>query len=406
MAEPTFYEVKNEMDKATDEWLNTLPAGTQVTYRCLWNLFLKFVDLTGDEILASRKADKEYAWEKKVLAFKNWLIAEGAAETSSRTASSVVRGFFSFYRQPLKFRRTETTQLKKASRKYEDYRFSRDDLKRMFDVANLKEKYIVTAGKSFGLRAGDFLALTRGDLEPYLEREPPISIGEYATEKEGVVAYPFIDIDAQPVIKLMIEKMDREGRTKPTDRILKFKGTIELTRNLKRITQKAGLNVGNKVVRFHCLRKFLTDRLASFMSESKWKQIIGKVISEGAYVSPDSLRKDYIRAMNETCFPKEAVSEEDRLMESAINTARSLGIPEDQIQEKLRERGKTWTTPKEFSREVYRMRAKGHQRTEPNGGTDCSEYKEISEGDLLSHLQNGWRIVHANSNGKVIIQRG
>jgi len=45
-------------------------------------------------------------------------------------------------------------------------------------------------------------------------------------------------------------------------------------------------------------------------------------------------------------------------------------------------------------------------RTRTNGGNDCSEYKEIDEGDLLSHLQDGWRIVHANSNGKVIIQRG
>jgi integrase len=413
MAEPTFYEVKNEMDKATDEWLNTLPAGTRVTYKCLWNHFLKFVDLTGDEILASRKADKNYSWEKKVLAFKNWFIAEGAAETSARTASSVVRGFFSFYRLPLKFRRTETTQLKKASRKYEDYRFSRDDLKRMFDVANLKEKYIVTAGKSFGLRAGDFLKLTRGDLEPYLDREPPISIGEYATEKEGVVAYPFIDIDAQPVIKLMLEKMDREGKTKPTDKILKFKRTIELTRNLKRIAQKAGLNVGNKVVRFHCLRKFLTDRLASFMSESKWKQIIGKKISEGAYVSPDSLRDDYTRAMAETCFTTTLEGDVAKIarLETLKQIAKSMGFSEEELSAiSVVKRKGLKRTADDIIRDLEEQIKRKRQRTEPNGGckngVNCGErFEQIPEANLLEYLRQGYTIVHRLQGGEVIVKR-
>lgn len=96
----------------------------------------------------------------------------------------------------------------------------------MFDVADLTEKYVLTAGKSFGLRAGDFLRLTRGDLEAYLDRPVPISIGKYSTQKEAVPAYPFIDSDASPVVKLMIKKMDREGRTKPSDRILTFRDQI------------------------------------------------------------------------------------------------------------------------------------------------------------------------------------
>ena len=99
------------------------------------------------------------------------------------------------------------------------------------------------------------------------------------------------------------------------------------------------------------------------------------------------------------------ISEEDRLIQSAINTARSLGVPEEKIQEKLKERGVTWRTPQDLSREIYRLRAYT-RRTETNGGSDCSEYKEILESDLLSHLQNGWRIVHTNSNGKVIVSKG
>jgi len=45
------------------------------------------------------------------------------------------------------------------------------------------------------------------------------------------------------------------------------------------------------------------------------------------------------------------------------------------------------------------------RRTQTNGGNDCSEYKEINESNLLSHLQNGWRVTHNLQNGRIIVER-
>jgi hypothetical protein len=45
------------------------------------------------------------------------------------------------------------------------------------------------------------------------------------------------------------------------------------------------------------LRKYLIDRLSAYASESQWKQICGKSIDEGAYVSQEQLRGIYARAM-------------------------------------------------------------------------------------------------------------
>ena len=125
----------------------------------------------------------------------------------------------------------------------------------------------------------------------------------------------------------MLEKMDREGRKDPNERMLTHKNTIQLTYVLKRVAKRAGIEHGNKVVRFHCLRKFLIDHISSHMSTEKWKQIVGKKISEGAYVSPDTLREDYQRAMDETCFVA-PVSEEEvelrvakRLLEGQLKAA-------------------------------------------------------------------------------------
>lgn len=315
-------------DKTTHEWLDSHKTSSRYTYQSHWKYFLEYAGMTGDQIIEDRKTDKDYKWEKKAIQFKQWMIKQKKkAEYTATGAVGAVRSFFAFHRLELQFRRTESVRLTEAKRKYEDYRFSCDDLKKMAEFSDLEEEYVVVAGKSFGLRAGDFLKLTRGDLKPYIDRPVPISIGEYATQKESVPAYPFIDSDAQPIIKRMLEKMDREGRTDPNERMLTHKNTIQLTYVLKRVTKRAGIEHGNKVVRFHCLRKFLIDHISSHMSTEKWKQIVGKKISEGAYVSPDSLREDYQRAMVETCFV-EPVSEEEvelrvakRLLEGQLKAA-------------------------------------------------------------------------------------
>jgi len=377
--------------------------------------------MTGDQILESRKADKEYAWEKNVLEFKNWMVKQNKvkgsgklSENTAKTATMMVRGFFAFHRLPLEFRRTENVKLVEAQPLYEDYRFNLEDLKNMFDVADLTEKYILTAGKSFGLRAGDFLRLTRGDLEAYLNRPVPISIGKYSTKKESVPAYPFIDSDALPIIKLMIKKMDREGRTKPADRILTFKDAISLTRALQRIIRKAGINIGNKRVRFHCLRKFLTDHLSSYMSESKWKQICGKKISEGAYISPDSLRNDYERTMKETCFSK-IVGETDveKIVKKQVllNVLKNLGITEKEATSMFsRRRTLKRRTFKpnidaeiEFIEEL--IKEKRNSENDCPDGEHCERFEQIPEANLLEYLRQGWQIVKETNNGKEVIVR-
>jgi len=172
-------------DKATHEWLASMKKSSRYTYQANWKRFIEFTGMTGDQILADRKKDNKYQWEKKTLKFKDWMInVKKHAEKTATTATGTVRGFFSFHRVSLEFRRPEAKRLKEAKVKYEDYRFSVEDLKKMSDVADLTEQYVVVTGKSFGLRAGDFLALTRGDLEAYIDRPMPISIGKYETEKE------------------------------------------------------------------------------------------------------------------------------------------------------------------------------------------------------------------------------
>ena len=384
-------------DAATDEWLSTQKKSTRRTYGVSWNHFRAFVGMSGDQILADRKNDKDYKWEKKVLASKAWGIENGLSENSAKTVTIAARSFFAYHRVTLQYRRTEAKRLGEAHLKKEDYRFSLDDLKKMFDVGDLQDRYVVTVLKSTGLRVGDFLRFTRGTFEPYIyQGEAPLSLGAIDTQKENVRAYPFLDLDAIPVVKLVLEKMTRDGRTQPTDRILTFSDEIAVTRLLKRLALEAGINSGNKVVRSHNLRKFLIDRLASVMSSDKWKLIIGKVTPESAYVSADSLRADYTKVMEMTCFSKN-FDLEKRAKE--IETLKQK-IPEDVLRE-LERRGVQIRSKTTKGRRYLETEDDKKKDPCPKGSGKCQ--KIVDEANLAELLAEGWKMVGNLPSGKIVV---
>jgi len=402
---------KTPISKAT-EWLNSQKKSTTRTYKSAWKKFEEFTGMTSDQIIEDRKSDTEHKWERKVLDFKQWLLNYKKLSSYSGTMMvNAVRSFFAYHYLDLKYRTSEAKRLSERTRKTDDYKFIVEDLQKMADVADLNEKYVLVVGKSLGLRAGDFLKLTRGDFEAYIDNPVPISMGEIGTGKEKVPAYPFIDTDAKPVIKNMIDKMTREGRTKPTERILTFKER-QLSQTLKRVAKRAGLKTGNKQVRFHCLRKFLIDNISGVMSESKWKQIVGKKISESAYVNPEGLREDYERAMSKITFTKLASENEIELratqkaLEIQLNMMSNL--PEDvkkRMLKKIRavKKMKDWQPVEiEITEQVKEMQ-NNNTRTNNNcpDGEHCQRI--VSEAELGGLLSQGWRVAAVLPSGKIVV---
>lgn len=305
------------------EWLDSQTSDkTFDNYKYGIDFFLQFMreqglDVDGFKLLSMREHDlnaREFEMEKRVLDFRKWIVKQPQKQNPNETygdgvgkaVTTAVRSFFAYHRMDLKFRRAESKKLTNVIPRQEKYKFTIEDFRRMDAVADLDEKYVLRTGKSVGLRAEDFVEFTRGDLEPYITQEAPICITQQGriTKKEHVPAWPFIDADAQPIIKLKLEQMTREGKIDVNCKMFTLEKR-ELTRTLKRLCNKAGINTGNKLVKFHCLRAFLIDKLAGYMSESKWKQIVGKKISEGAYVSADELRKHVIRAMPDLLIIKQ-----------------------------------------------------------------------------------------------------
>jgi hypothetical protein len=280
-------------DNAVEDFLNSLKKTTKATYTSMIKQFLDFTKMSGSEILENKRLDTSYTWEKKILEFRTYLIKKGYSEGYAISSCGAVRGFFSYHRLQLSFRHGEKKVLAEANRKTEDYFFDKEDLTKMMLNANLFQKWVI-CNKSFGLRAEDFIRLTYGHFRSLkLDSEAPIAIGEYATKKEKVNAYPFLDSDVVPIIKQILEQ---NVSKKDTDRILTIKET-ELSVILQTLVKKCNIQHGHKRIRFHSLRKFLIDRLSAVASESQWKQIVGKKINEGAYVSQEQLKEVYTRVM-------------------------------------------------------------------------------------------------------------
>jgi hypothetical protein len=347
-----------ELEKNVENWLNQGFADTtRRGYRWGLKIFLDYLNETEgnnwtiEKLVAARQKDvkeRKFQFEQKVVDFYKWLeayvtqpttipyerkdartgkIQNGAFHTkggkklsdNSRQAFiHAVRSFFAYLRLDLQFIKQQKRFLGKKARLVEhDYHFSLKDLEEMVKMANPQEKYIMLAGKDLGLRPVDFLVLSQGHFARALKQreteEAPILLGEIYTQKEGVNAYPFLTDDGLEAARIWLRNLKSKDRYDDKKPMLEIQEK-ELTENLKRLAKKAGIDTHGERIRFHCLRKFLIDRLSKKTSESKWKQIVGKQIDEGAYVSPLALKEIYADVMNSIQLPKAEPVNHDKLL--------------------------------------------------------------------------------------------
>jgi integrase len=294
-------------DNISIEFLNKQNKSTSHVYKAYFRHFLKFTGKTGQQILDSKKADKNFETENKVMEFKQWMKTQKTpqgkpySDNTIKTIIKTVMSFFQSNRTPLQLITSEKRKLnEKAKRTNQDYELTNETISKMALVGDLREKYILLLGKSFGLRVSDFTKLTYEKFKSIdLDQEPPIYIGETQTEKEGVNAYPFIDSDALPIVKAYLEYLNPKKDKPNNEKIITIQNE-ELSTILQILAKKANINLGGKRLRFHCLRKYLITNISIGTSESKWKQIIGKANPEEPYVNTTGLREIYLKAMERT----------------------------------------------------------------------------------------------------------
>lgn len=309
-------------------WVNSgFRQSTKNNYKLGYELFIRFMHETeagtwnDKRLIKEREADlktRTFAFEQKLLEFYEWMKSlvqqdrevlvqrknckpytitiKGGKKLSDNTRQAYAHGvmsFFAFHRLDLKFTRQQSRILNQEAKpviKY--YDFTLEDIKRMAQVAKPKERYVLLVGRSIGLRGCDFVLLKQGTFLAHLNEEPPCSLGEIFTTKEGATATPFLDSDAEETVQSWLTILKAKGRYGRDKRMIETDEET-LTDIIKKLVKKAGIETGNEQVRFHQLRVFLITRLSKVLEENRWKQIVGKKVPEKAYVKPFEIREDF-----------------------------------------------------------------------------------------------------------------
>ena len=321
-----------------ETWFTNYQDHSLALYARAWKFWTRYLgDKTEAWVLANKDVED---WGAHLVNFHRWIKKQPKengtgfySDNSAKVYANAIRGYLRHVGVVADLNLVQRTEISNVeSQPTLDYPFDLKTKEALLRVANTEEEYIVSVGVSFGLRIGDFKTITRGMLEPLLNKDVPIQMPKIMTKKEGVPAYPFIDRDAKEAIRRLLREMDFQGKTKSSDRMLDLTSR-QINDMLKTLYRKAGVPIADYTVRFHILRKFLTDKLSNVCSGDKWKWFVGKKTSS-PYVSSEGLEA-YKKVMEFTCVNGNRVRESSgriEQLEREIEELRKKAVAPEDIQ--------------------------------------------------------------------------
>jgi hypothetical protein len=172
-----------------------------------------------------------------------------------------------------------------------------EHVRKMFQVANLKERMILALAVDTGLRISDFLSIKKTDLPP-LDAEPPIAF-TLLTQKEKIPAHCFLSKETVNQLKTYLPTL----RKKNNVYLFASNGKSHISdeavsKMLNRLAEKAQINLNGKSLTFHCFRKmFLSASIDSGIGLTAGKKLCGKAIarSDDTYLTTVKLREKFIQ---------------------------------------------------------------------------------------------------------------
>jgi integrase len=321
---------------SVQEFLNSISnPRTRKGYRFGLNKFVDWFGKPAEEILAMRQEDLtqkpgenlvEYRnraarFEKEIEKFHSFLIENGYSINSARNMTLGIRQLFRYYQMPVTLRAgSRVSQTVKTTK---NFPLTIEHVRKMFQVANLKERTILTLAVDTGLRISDFLSIKKADLPP-LDPEPPIAF-TLLTQKEMIPAYCFLSQETIDLLKTYLPTL----RKKNNGYLFASNGKSHISdeavsKMLKRLAQKAQIDLNGKRLTFHCFRKmFLSASIDSGIGLTAGKKLCGKAIarSDDTYLTTVKLREKFVQLKKFLTIRQAAKLESDKVekLERAVS---------------------------------------------------------------------------------------
>lgn len=300
------------LNMSVQEFLDsTNSKGTRKIYKMGLKRFLEWYGKTADEILQERKEDLTQKPNEDLVTYKNrasryaklmeqfhkHLVDSGYKINTAKSLTNGVRQLFKYYQMDIKIR--NGSNLNKTIKTQRNFPLTIENVRKMYQVANFRERIILSMATDLGLRISDFIKIQKQDL-PDLSQKAPISF-DVMTDKEDVIARGFLSKETVDLLKKYLKTLSQENhylfpsaqnKPKPISR-------SQMGNLLKDLGRKAGLKINNgKSLTFHCFRKMLLSAaIDSGIGLVAGKKLVGKTIpqSDDTYLTTIKLRERFIQ---------------------------------------------------------------------------------------------------------------
>jgi len=294
------------------EFLDSLPsAGTRRIYRMGLKRFFEWYRKSAEDVLQERKDDLTQRPNEDLVTYRNraanysriielfhtHLLDEGYKINTAKSLTNGIRQLFRYYQMDVKIR--NGSNVNRTIKTQRNFPLTIEHVRKLYAVADFRERVILSMATDLGLRLGDFLEIQKQDL-PDLTQEAPIAF-DVMTRKEDVIAKGFLSSETVDLLKKYVESLPENNpylfpssQTKP-----RAFSSGHMQRILNDLTAKAGLKVNNgKALTFHCFRKMLLSAsIDSAIGLTAGKKLVGKTIpkSDDTYLTTIKLREKFIQ---------------------------------------------------------------------------------------------------------------
>jgi integrase len=304
-------------------YIDTKSKNTAKSYKIGLQRFEKWFGKTANEILEERRADLESKDFMRMRRFNDLLEKfgkdmqqkENLSINTTRTLSIGVIQFFAYFGVPIKVSFKSIITKKTYIPDIADFR-------RMFNIADLKGKVIISLGLDLAWRISDFITLKKSDI-PDLSLECPIQI-EKTTFKEKELSSTFISCETVDLLKEYMPTLREENEYLfPTRCNGNHLDDEKINGIIQALAEKINMKIPNgKHFSFHAFRKRFLSTATNLGIDTEVKDLlVGKAIDQShmTYYGDLKLRNAFIeirvKALALTATPQVDSEQTEKLRE-------------------------------------------------------------------------------------------
>jgi len=335
--------------------------------------------------------------------FFNWLVEEkGNKRSSAAVKHAYVKSWLKYNSRKFKGRFGSPKYISKKIPP-----ISKEDLKTVLEYMDIRERALTLFLKDSGMSISDALRLNYGDIKREFESGKKFIHIHAIRKKENVEYDTFIGPNAIEALKVYLQERKNRGEVINDDSplfVTKWRPFNRLDANtvfmmFANVSKLSGIKISA-----HRLRKFFDTYMSMRIRHPViLKYWMGHKLAsdvEARYIIPpiEEQRRLYAEAYSQIDLsPKPSeleilIAETKARLQTLDPNQRKLFI------ESLKFRRPDLINHPEIKKILKKLSAEGGLAPQP-------KYKEISEEELLAHLNNGWKIVHTLKNGRIIVKR-